>query len=56
MNAPQIPGLTLRDYFAAALMQGAAANTDVDLTNAEMARWAYRMADAMIAERAKGAA
>ncbi len=43
-------GMTLRDYFAAKAIVTAPHNLhDVDL-NAE---WAYRMADAMIAERNK---
>lgn len=47
-------GMTLRDYFAAAAMQGAIASTygqgrDV----AEYAESAYAIADAMLAERVK---
>ena len=54
MNAPKIPGLTLRDYFAAAALQGVTASPDsADMIWTELATWAYRMADAMLAERAK---
>ena len=55
-------GMTLRDYFAAAALQGFASNTDlakvlinsnVGTTASDAAAYAYRWADAMIAERAK---
>jgi len=47
-----VPGMTLRDYFAAKAMQ---INLGFkDWANAEIARDAYKLADAMIAERAKG--
>jgi hypothetical protein len=45
-------GMSLRDYFAAAAMQGMLANnmlTECDT----MARYAYEQADAMIKQRAK---
>ena len=48
------PGMTLRDYFAAAALQGLLA-----CPNCEAAFWesfvgqSYQLADAMIAERAK---
>lgn len=46
------PGMTLRDYFAAKAMPVLIAN----MTNPnadDVAMWAYRHADAMLAERAK---
>ncbi len=53
-------GMSLRDYFAAKAMQGSMANPDhADSTgitegnHASIAKYAYRVADAMIAERAK---
>lgn len=50
-------GMSLRDYFAAKVMQGLQANPHISkgavLTHSEEARWAYDVADAMIAEREK---
>jgi len=44
--------VTLRDYFAAAAMQGLIANDDTaDMSWAHLATEAYAAADAMIAER-----
>jgi hypothetical protein len=46
------PGMTLRDYFAAAAMQGhIAAGVPSDVTYRDIADKAYRAADAMIGER-----
>lgn len=47
-----MPGMTLRDYFAAKAMQGQVAS-EGEATAEDMASWAYLMADAMLAERAK---
>ncbi len=45
-------GMTLRDYFAAACMQGyIAAGTPSDVTYHDIAEKAYRAADAMLEER-----
>lgn len=55
-DALHYKGMTLRDYFAAKAMQGCWANTgpDYGAGNAAItAKWAYQMADAMLAERAK---
>jgi len=63
-NAPHFaPGLTIRDYFAAAALQGdmavqnevtgAWANTVEDNTLRERAEFFYRFADAMLAAREK---
>lgn len=49
----QEPGMTLRDYFAAAALQGITARTHI---NSDMRGWAelaYKHADAMLAERNK---
>jgi len=48
------PGMTLRDWFAAKAMQGWMANGELpDEQPDVVARLAYRMADAMLAERNK---
>jgi hypothetical protein len=46
-------GMTLRDYFAGQAMQGLLASYCPTITNSEMAQSAYRIADAMLEERAK---
>ena len=49
-------GMTLRDYFAAKAMQGMLyerIKIEGDATVSNLARDCYRMADAMLAERAK---
>lgn len=47
-----IQGMSLRDYFAAAAMQGyIAAGLPSDVTHSEMAEKVYRAADAMLAYR-----
>jgi hypothetical protein len=47
-------GMTLRDYFAAAAMQGLlAADSGNDLTYEKGAEMAYMQADAMLEKRAK---
>lgn len=47
-------GLTIRDYFAAKAMQGWSANPiPQDSSIQEVAEWAYRQADAMLAARVK---
>lgn len=45
-------GLTLRDYFAAQAMQGMLAASE-NYPTPELANYAYQVADAMLAERAK---
>jgi hypothetical protein len=45
--------MTLRDYFAAKAMQGAAASTMNYSSPQAAAADAYKMADAMLAERSK---
>ena len=48
------PGMTLRDYFAAKAMQGMFAGRHGSaLTPSEWATQAFKMADAMLAERNK---
>ena len=47
-------GMTLRDYFAAKAMQGWTANPlSNDSSTQDVAAWAYRQADAMLAARTK---
>jgi len=47
-------GMTLRDYFASKAMQGWTANPlPNDSSIQDVAAWAYRQADAMLAARAK---
>ena len=49
-------GMTLRDYFAAAAMQGyIAAGVPSDSTYADLAEKAFKAADAMLEERDNGA-
>ena len=52
---PEQVGMTLRDWFAGAAIYGAAAQImEPDpLPAADVAKWAYQLADAMIQERAK---
>ena len=45
-------GMTLRDYFAAAALQGFVTNNGTDNTaDGTLAEWAYTLADAMIKAR-----
>ena len=51
-------GMTLRDWFAGQYLQGELASQNGDLQYtperfSEVANWAYKIADAMIAERIK---
>lgn len=50
-------GMTLRDYFAAKAMQAYVASDYEGAAghDTKAAEWAYSLADAMLAERAKGA-
>jgi hypothetical protein len=52
----EFPGMSLRDYFAAAAMQGSIASLPEgdEVHHRNTAAFAYRQADAMLAERAKG--
>ena len=49
----QIFGMTLRDYFAAAVISGRMANPHWCESEVDDAEFAYEVADSMIAERAK---
>ncbi len=51
------PGMSLRDYFAAAALQGLLASSKdiIGMSEANYATAAYLQADAMLAERNKGA-
>lgn len=53
---PDNAGMTLRDYFAAAALQGGLSHNRPASDAEGWARWAYKMADAMIKERNGGAA
>ncbi len=44
-------GMTLRDYFAAAALQGFVTNNGTDFTSIKLAEWSYSQADAMIEAR-----
>ena len=46
-------GMTLRDYFAAKAMQGLLADSNVIGSTENVSTAAYKMADAMLAERNK---
>jgi hypothetical protein len=46
-------GMTLRDYFAGQLVAGISCSDTLQTPEIE-AEWAYKMADAMLAEREKG--
>lgn len=48
-----MPGMSLRDYFAAAALQGLLSCESVQGTPMEFAERTYEVADAMIAERSK---
>lgn len=50
-NHPAHEGMTLRDYFAGQALAGVASDPTADMNNPERAKWAYRMADAMIKAR-----
>jgi hypothetical protein len=59
MNTEEYADMTLRDFFAAAALQGMNANPELMAgmmgTNLErMARKAYEQADAMLKERGRG--
>lgn len=49
----QWSGMTLRDYFAAKVMQGFASDPEIKAGRGMIAEFAYAWADAMIAERNK---
>jgi hypothetical protein len=48
-----VAGMTLRDYFAAAALQGMLASPKVTFSNRGFAINSYLIADAMLAERSK---
>jgi hypothetical protein len=54
-HATTIPGMSLRDYFAAKAMLGYLAyNADVSDNNDKLAEWSYATADAMLKARKGG--
>jgi len=51
-SAPHIPGMNLRDYFAAKAMQGFCATEETgNWSRSEMAEASYALADAMLRAR-----
>ena len=42
------PGMSLRDYFAAAIAKGAAANPNIAESKTDRALWAYEVADELM--------
>ena len=55
-NSYHYEGMTLRDYFAAHALQGGLAHNRPAAEMAGWAKWAYQVADAMLAARDKGGA
>ena len=58
-NGGNAGGMSLRDYLAAAALQGILMNYATEkygVTEDTVAKYAFRYADAMLAERAKGGA
>ena len=53
INGYYNPGMSLRDYFASAALQGILASPDTMGSQPSIAGYAYQFADAMLAERAK---
>jgi len=45
------PGMLLRDYFAAAAMQGYMGYSKASMTLDEVAAWSYKVADALLKAR-----
>lgn len=52
-DSGHVPGMTLRDYFAAKAMSGYRANGH-NVTSEKVATWSYEDADAMLAARTAG--
>ena len=44
-------GMSIRDYFAAAALQGFITNNGTDTAEGALAAWSYSLADAMLAAR-----
>lgn len=51
---PHLWGMSLRDYFAGQALVGTLAGPDAGPRDKDIARRAYELADAMLAERGKG--
>ncbi len=52
ISYPAHTGMTLRDYFAAKAMMGLGCNPNhVNMTDDEIAKWSYNLADAMLKAR-----
>jgi len=52
-DTPSVPGMTLRDYFAAQAMAGYLANCGEDPAPFRCAAMAYELADAMLLVRTR---
>jgi len=52
-DTPSIPGMTLRDWFAAQALTGYLANCGEDPSPLRCAAFAYELADAMLAVRTR---
>jgi hypothetical protein len=51
-NDSMMPGMTLRDYFAAQVIQGYYSNHNYnEIDHIDLARWSYSAADAMMEAR-----
>jgi hypothetical protein len=48
-----IPGMTLRDWFAGQALASLITMTDIEIENDHIAKTSYQLADAMLAERDK---
>jgi hypothetical protein len=54
-NETPFSSMTMRDYFAAQVIQGYYANSDYTATDhIDLARWSYSAADAMMKARKNG--
>ncbi len=54
LGVRHMPGLSMRDYFAAKAMQAMLTNVNVaEAPNEKISEWAYQVADAMLAARSK---
>lgn len=52
-SADWVPGMTLRDYFAGQALSGLLSDPNYGASAEDAANYCYRMADGLLAERAK---
>jgi hypothetical protein len=50
-NDSMMPGMSLRDYFASAAMQGYMGYSHASMSIDEIAAWSYKVADALLKAR-----